>query len=216
MFQFPHYGDDELFLISQTVEDIPKNSVDLTLQLPDHLLHSIFSYFSFHDLLNISLVSKNWHRNIPSYLAFHFNQSLFHEQNPIYYTRDFRKSVLSFLCAFKNKLFNAEKRVLCILFFNDMNIRDTMKLLDGNDFHEEVIKKLYGRGDRTCCAGTHDKCWRHFLKHFEVKEEEEEKIGQSVTLSSSPSHPWKVKIVGDGKKYKLTKLIFIFAWQFNS
>ncbi|KAG5617652.1 hypothetical protein H5410_017476 [Solanum commersonii] len=77
-------------------------------------------------------------------------------------------------------------------------------------FPQEVIKKLYGRGDRTCCSSTHDKCWRHFLKHFEVKDEEE-KIGQSVTLSSS-----KVKIVANGKKYKLTKLIFIFTWQFNS
>lgn len=110
-----------------------KNSVDLTLQLPDHLLHSIFSYLSFHDLLNISLVSKNWHRNIPSYLAFQFNTSLYHGQNPIYYNSDFRESLLSFLCGFKNDLFNAEKKEFCALCFS-------MKLLDENDVHEVYLR----------------------------------------------------------------------------
>ncbi|KAK4735929.1 hypothetical protein R3W88_010190 [Solanum pinnatisectum] len=48
---------EELFLISQTVkEDILTNSVDLTLQLPDHLLHSIFSCLNFHDLLHVRLL----------------------------------------------------------------------------------------------------------------------------------------------------------------
>lgn len=56
-----------------------------------------------------------------------------------------------------------------------------------------VCKELYDRRDRNCCSGTHDKCWRHFLKHFEVKEE-----------------------VTNEKKNKLTKLIFVFTWRFNS
>ncbi|KAM3246125.1 hypothetical protein P3L10_007892 [Capsicum annuum] len=32
-------------------------------------------------------------------------------------------------------------------------------------------KELYGIKDRNCCLGTHEKCWRHFLKRYEVKEE---------------------------------------------
>ncbi|KAH0671696.1 hypothetical protein KY284_022783 [Solanum tuberosum] len=75
-----------------------------------------------------------------------------------------------------------------------------------------VIKKLYGRRNRNCCSGTHDKCWRHFLKYFEVKEEEEKEHPDAP--SSLYAHPRKVK--EDEKMDKLTKLIFNFFWKFNS
>ncbi|KAH0723367.1 hypothetical protein KY289_006411 [Solanum tuberosum] len=52
-----------------------------------------------------------------------------------------------------------------------------------------VIKKLYGRRNRNCCSGTHDKCWRHFLKYFEVKEEEEKEHPDAP--SSLYAHPRK-------------------------
>lgn len=80
-------------------------------------------------------------------------------------------------------------------------------------FEQGVIKKLYGRRNRYCCTGTHDKCWRHFLKYFEVKEEEEK--GHSDALSSPYAHPWKVK-EDSVKKDMLTKLILIFTCKFNS
>ncbi|KAL3343643.1 hypothetical protein AABB24_027255, partial [Solanum stoloniferum] len=55
-----------------------------------------------------------------------------------------------------------------------------------------VSKELFERRNGNCCSGTHEKCWRHFLKHFEVKEE-----------------------VIDEKEDVL-KLIFVFTWRFNS
>ncbi|KAK6795774.1 hypothetical protein RDI58_009229 [Solanum bulbocastanum] len=67
--------DDELFIINQTGVDNPTNLVDPSLQLPHHILHSIFSYLSFH----VRRVSKNWHHNTPSLLALHFSEFFFHQ-----------------------------------------------------------------------------------------------------------------------------------------
>ncbi|KAK4735935.1 hypothetical protein R3W88_010196 [Solanum pinnatisectum] len=121
--------DDELFIITQTGEDNPTNLVDPALQLPHHIPYSIFSYLSFHDLHHVRRVSKNWHHNTPSLECLPNNE--------------FRDSLQSSIDAWKNKLFNAEKRVLHIQKFTGHsfnNIHDIMKLLDGNDFHEVYLR----------------------------------------------------------------------------
>ncbi|KAH0703806.1 hypothetical protein KY290_006332 [Solanum tuberosum] len=74
----------------------------------------------------------------------------------------------------------------------------------------EVSKKLFGRGDRNCCSGTQGKCWRHFLKHFEIKREEEKE--KFDVLSFHYVHPGAVKEDSDEKK---DKLIFAFTWKSN-
>ncbi|KAK4735928.1 hypothetical protein R3W88_010189 [Solanum pinnatisectum] len=136
--------DDELFIITQTVEDNPPNIVDPTLQLPDHILHYIFSYLSFHDLPHVRLVSKNWYLNTPSHFNFHFNASLFRKEDPTSYSHnDFCDSIRSSINASKNKLINADKRVLHAQFINGEYIRDIMKLLEQNNFHEVYLKMLH-------------------------------------------------------------------------
>lgn len=79
----------ELCPISQTVEEIVKkprisrtNSVDPTSWLPDHVLHSIFSYLRSEDLFHVRLVSKNCHRNTPSCFTLDFDESIFFEKTP--------------------------------------------------------------------------------------------------------------------------------------
>ncbi|XP_049393752.1 uncharacterized protein LOC125858112 [Solanum stenotomum] len=133
---------EERFLISQTVkEDILTNPVDLTLQFPDHLLHSIFSCLNFHDLRHVRLVCKKWHRNTPSHLALNFNESVFREKNPTTYSdNEYWNSIRFSLDASKNKLINAEKRALRVQFNDCGDLHDIMKLLDGNDFHEVYLK----------------------------------------------------------------------------
>uniref|UniRef100_M1A435 F-box family protein n=1 Tax=Solanum tuberosum TaxID=4113 RepID=M1A435_SOLTU len=141
---------EERFLISQTVtEDILKNSVDLTLQFPDHLLHSIFSCLNFHDLRHVRLVCKKWHRNTPSHLALNFNESVFREKNPTTYSEnEYWNSIRFSLDASKNKLINAQKRALRVQFNDCGDLHDIMKLLDGNDFHEVYLKI---ESFRSCC-----------------------------------------------------------------
>ncbi|XP_059304017.1 uncharacterized protein LOC132055995 isoform X1 [Lycium ferocissimum] len=147
----------ELCLMSETVEEIVKkpriscsNSVDLTLRLPDHILHSIFSYLTSQDLVNVHLVSKNWHRNTPSYFAFNFDESLFLENVPytplriIHETHNkFLDWIRSSLETSKSKLNKADKRVLRILFYFHQNIYDIMRLMDENDFHEVYLRFEY-------------------------------------------------------------------------
>ncbi|OIT18948.1 hypothetical protein A4A49_65654, partial [Nicotiana attenuata] len=85
---------------------------DPTLQLPDHLLHLIFSFVGCRDLVNVSLVSKNWHRNTPSYFAFNFDESLFFQKISIGTHNKFKDWILSSLETCKSKLIKAEKKVL--------------------------------------------------------------------------------------------------------
>ncbi|MCE3050075.1 hypothetical protein HAX54_046435 [Datura stramonium] len=134
--------DEEVFLISQTIEtptNCRTNSVDPTMQLPDHILQSIFSHLNFHDLVHVRLVSKNWHRNTPSHFALHFNESLFHEKNPTNKS-DFWDWIRSSLDASNtNKLINVEKRVLRVKCDHPGDIRDVLGLLGGNHFHEVYL-----------------------------------------------------------------------------
>ncbi|OIT25108.1 hypothetical protein A4A49_55535, partial [Nicotiana attenuata] len=118
---------------------------DPTLQLPDHLLRSIFSYLKCQDLIHVSLVSKNWHRNTPSYFALDFDESLFFENIPNKSLPDVQKSHSNFLdwihssletC--KIRLSKAEKRILRIQFNHSENIYDLMRLIDENNFHEST------------------------------------------------------------------------------
>ncbi|XP_049393753.1 uncharacterized protein LOC125858113 [Solanum stenotomum] len=137
--------DDELFIITHTVEDNnPTNLVDPALQLPHHILHYIFSYLSFHDLLHVRLVNKNWYLNTPSHFNFHFNESLFRKRDPTSYSlTDFWDSIRSSIDSSKKKLINVEKRVLHVEFINGEYTRDIMKLLEENNFHEVYLKMFY-------------------------------------------------------------------------
>uniref|UniRef100_M1DU52 F-box family protein n=1 Tax=Solanum tuberosum TaxID=4113 RepID=M1DU52_SOLTU len=136
--------DDELFIITHTIEDNPPNIVDPTLQLPHHILHYIFFYLSFHDLLHVRLVNKNWYLNTPSHFNFHFNESLLRKRDPTSYSlNDLWDSIRSSIDTCKNKLINAEKRVLHVEFINVEYIRDIMKLLEENNFHEVYLKLFY-------------------------------------------------------------------------
>lgn len=145
-------ADHDLCFMSQTIDEqiikkpkiFPTNSTDLTLLLPDHLLRSIFSNLTSKDLMHVGLVSKNWHRNIPSHFTFNFHHSLFFRkrsrldslgelhQKYIYW-------VHSCFETYKSELSKAEKRILCIQFY-DRDVNDTLKLIDGNNFHEVYLR----------------------------------------------------------------------------
>ncbi|XP_027771294.1 uncharacterized protein LOC107013651 [Solanum pennellii] len=74
----------------------------------------------------------------------------------------------------------------------------------------EISKKLFGRGDPSCCWSTQDKCWRHFLKHFEVKRKEEKEKLDVLNFHYVPLGPGQVKEDSNEKK---DKLIFTFTWK---
>ncbi|OIT18999.1 hypothetical protein A4A49_54172 [Nicotiana attenuata] len=96
---------------------------DPTLQLPDHLLSSIFCYLNFRDLVHVRLVSKRWHRNTPSYCAFNFDESLFFENTRLVGPlptqeahNKFSDSILDSLETSKSRLIKAEKRIVHVKF----------------------------------------------------------------------------------------------------
>ncbi|XP_015069587.1 uncharacterized protein LOC107014248 [Solanum pennellii] len=136
--------EDELFIITQTAgEDNSPNLVDPALQLPHHILHYIFSYLSFHDLFHVRLVNKNWYLNTPTYFKIHFNECLFRNKNPTYYSLnefELRDSIRSSIDTIKNKLINAEKRVLHVEFINGERVRHLTKLLEEYNFHEVYFR----------------------------------------------------------------------------
>lgn len=144
---------DELCRMSQIVEEMVKKpkvsptnySEDPTLRLPDPLLRSIFSYLRCRDLVNVSLVSKNWHSNTPSYFAFDFEESLFFEKTRTALSlaelhNKFMDWIRSSLETCKSKLIKAEKRVLRVHFSYHENIYDLMTLMDENNFHEVYLR----------------------------------------------------------------------------
>ncbi|KAK4735971.1 hypothetical protein R3W88_010232 [Solanum pinnatisectum] len=104
------------------------NSVDPTLRLLDHILNSIFSYLSFHDIVNVRLVTKHWYRNTPYHLS--FDESIFLLENK--HNMKFSDWILDSLETSKSMLIKAEKRIL--------SIRNLMRLMDENNFHEVYFK----------------------------------------------------------------------------
>ncbi|XP_075106774.1 uncharacterized protein LOC142179797 [Nicotiana tabacum] len=149
----------ELSRMSQTVEELVKKptillsnySEDPTLQLPNHLLRSIFSYLKCQDLVHVCVVSKNWHRNTPSYFAFDFDESLFFENLPSTSLSNVQKSHNNFLDLIRSsletckiRLSKAEKRILRLQFNHPENIYNILKLIDENNFHEVYLR--FGNG----------------------------------------------------------------------
>ncbi|XP_055828572.1 uncharacterized protein LOC129896660 [Solanum dulcamara] len=140
--------------ISQTDEEIAKkprishtDSSDPTSRLPDHVLHSIFSYLTSEELFQVRLVSKNWHRNTPSYFPLEFDESIFFEITPTTPAAVIQEShnkflewIRSSLDTCQSELNKAEKRVIRAQLTHHDNINDLMKLIDGIDFHEVYLK----------------------------------------------------------------------------
>ncbi|PHU24720.1 hypothetical protein BC332_09827 [Capsicum chinense] len=134
--------------ISQTDEQIAKklklsrtNSDDPTSELPNHVLHSIFSYLKSDDLFNIRLVSKNWHRNTPSYFCLDFDESATPDVIIQENSHDnFLDSIRSSLETSESELRSADKRVLRVQFKYHENIYEVLRLMDGNDFHEVYLR----------------------------------------------------------------------------
>ncbi|KAH0763078.1 hypothetical protein KY290_019151 [Solanum tuberosum] len=69
----PNSQTDEQIVKKRRISDT--NSDDPTSRFPDHVLHLIFSYLKSQDLFTVRLVSKNWHRNTPSYFPLEFEES---------------------------------------------------------------------------------------------------------------------------------------------
>lgn len=103
-----------------------------TLRLPDHILHLIFSYISFHDI-----VTKRWYRNTPSLLS--FDESIFLSENKR--NMKFSDWILDSLETSKSMLIKAEKRILSIQFISfHHNVINFKNLMDENNFHEVYLK----------------------------------------------------------------------------
>ncbi|XP_015067954.1 uncharacterized protein LOC107012592 [Solanum pennellii] len=153
-FSFPGHAMAELCPISQNVEEIAKklrisdsDSGDPTSRLPDHVLHSILSYLKSEQLFHARLVSKNWHRNTPSYFPLEFDESIFFEKTPTTPAAVIQESHNKFLEWIRSsletsqpELIKAEKRVIRVQFKHHENINDIMKLINGIDFHEVYLR----------------------------------------------------------------------------
>ncbi|KAL3343641.1 hypothetical protein AABB24_027253 [Solanum stoloniferum] len=141
----PNSQTDEQIVKKRRISDT--NSDDPTSRFPDHVLHSIFSYLKSQDLFTVRLVSKNWHRNTPSYFPLEFEESIFFENTPTTPSNVIQEShnkflewIRSSLETSQSELKKAEKRVIRVQFERHENINDLLELINEIDFHEVYLR----------------------------------------------------------------------------
>ncbi|KAL3375379.1 hypothetical protein AABB24_006722 [Solanum stoloniferum] len=141
----PNSQTDEQIVKKRRISDT--NSDDPTSRFPDHVLHLIFSYLKSQDLFTVRLVSKNWHRNTPSYFPLEFEESisfLYTINTPFNVIQEahnkFLEWIRSSLETCQSELKKAEKRIIRVKFERHENINDLLELINEIDFHEVYLR----------------------------------------------------------------------------